>query len=561
MKVKFLFIFIVFSIISSCNKEDEKLTETPVSDDPLEETVIEDQEKPKLTVVGLTGVIEKISEISISIVDDSSVETMVTLGGEELASSTEKQFTFSLNPYGIAVGDTDFTVTSKDAGGNETIETFTLEIKHLLMTYEYGIDEDERNPEKWIFFNDLDGNSLTNFRAEVGLKKVYTNEKLVGDKVYYSIANYKSTVSGTHTSKNLLVTTNKVPLGESRFPILYEPSRRSDLSNTLELRINLIGEDDGYAKYWSEGSNYTVFTTGGGGNMAIFGVRHDATVPIYIRTPVLNSKGFFDGKKENYTYKIFSPQTGDIIIEINEEEFGRAEDNFVLSIPPHDAGSMNLRRFGYENNEALLANINHVIYETEEAENVMADYYDLPLLNDLNTYRNQLFYKKNGIGYFTQDFDNTINASIPNWTLISDINESSINITAQNSGVDFYRIKFIMNDISDNNNVKYMTWNYRVFGELDQEKTAPRLTIPTNILDEINEDFYRNTDNLQFTSVDAYDYDEYDGYEEVMNWFALIKSRLTQDKNTYKRVSFYNTDASGKSNSFSEDFSDGEVKE
>ena len=141
-----IILFILIGLLLSCGGNDDS------SNDPvLPEEQENDDISPEINASGIGEIIEVMTDITIAIIDQSAVETEILLDGEEIFSSTLKEFTYNFNPYIIPVGPHTIVVRSTDNSGNENSRTFEVDIKHLLMSYEYGAQENDRNPFKWIF--------------------------------------------------------------------------------------------------------------------------------------------------------------------------------------------------------------------------------------------------------------------------------------------------------------------------------------------------------------------------------------------------------------------------
>ena len=543
MRIKTPLLALLFILSFSCNKSEENITEDPQAEEP----VVEDEKKPELTVSGFSDIIETTTVISVSVVDDSTVETKIVHDGEALATSTEKQFHLPINPYGIPVGPTDFTVISKDAKGNEVSETHTVEIKHLLMTYGYSSQENDSPNERWLFFNDLNGKELAVIDPIVGNLKIYTDEIILEDKILFSTANLITWTPSSPTSdKTLSLITYKIPLAGTRpeggYNTYIEPE------NTAEVTLNGIPLVNGSPDYYAFGRNYNTSAYNGDDLKTTLTIKHDATQPICIRTNRWGgSKPKFDGKKENYRYYLLTPETGNTNLVVEADQLIPAENNLKVDIPEHDPGTLFCNRDGFENAENLAAYIGSSVYDKDSAnETEIVDYLDLPIFPDFIYYDTIIEYAKNGSSYSTRGSDANLDVTMPNWITSSQTTDTQIEVVADNQEVDYYSIRFGKSENSASGS-RRVQWSFNVFGEDGSPKTSPRLKIPELITETIGEPYFQTTDDLETNGLIAVDYAKYDSYDEIVEWFAFGKNSPIGGENKYRQISYSSSSYSGKS--------------
>ena len=190
-----------------------------------------------------------------------------------------------------------------------------------------------------------------------------------------------------------------------------------------------------------------------------------------------------------------------------------------------------------------------MIYEVLEDSGFLAESLSLPVLSGLKHYRNRIRYRRDGKIYEARGFDNQLDVNMPDWSLSSDIDNKKMTLIADNQAVDFYFIQFKKSMNLNSEDERKMTWNYRVFGKGNENKSAPRLQIPTVITDAIGEDFYKDTSDLSLSRISALDYDEFNSFEEIMDWVALIQNNPTIDQTGFRQITFPLPTVSGKGNS------------
>jgi len=537
MRTRITLFTILLVSFFSCTEAEEPIIEDPIA---------EDDKNPELTVNGFTEIIETYVDVSINIVDDSTVETKVMHEGEEIATSSEKQFDLSLSPYAIPVGSTDFIVTSTDAKGNETSETYSVEIKHLLMNYEYGAQESENGPQRWLFFNNLDGEELASIAPEVGDTKIYTDEIILENKIFYTQANYNVATYPNGSFKNLHLITYKVPLATTKPMGFY--NNFVELENTVEVTLNDVPFVNGSPDYIALGRGYNTIDYSGDNLHTKLIIKHDASGPIYIRTNRFGgSTPKFDGKKENFSYLVFTPETGDTNILFEADQLKPAENTVKLDMPVHDPGSLFFARKGFKNAEDLAEFKSFGIYDKDSAnETQMADYLDLPVLPMLDLYENYLSYAKNGHYYNITSIDSNLDVNMPNWAASVLIDDTNIEVTADNQEVDYYSARLNKNEY-ENNDGKGMHWILNVFEEDGNAKSIPRLALPTIISEAIEEPFFQTASDMVLQQLSAFDYAKFDSYDQIVDWHVFNKNKPAGNEYKYRQLSFPVSENSGKS--------------
>lgn len=540
-------IAICFQLIS-CDPEEVK------EEEPVQEEVVEQEEEvpdteptddvaPEIVVTGITEAVETYTDISLSISDASETDTRILLDGEVLFSSTEKQFDYQLDPYPLAVGMRTLSVQATDSLGNQSVETFTLDVKHLLLSYEYSGQENDRSPFKWIFFNDMDGLPLANFRAVPGTEKIYTDQIVSDSTIFYSIVNYTFDPE-YFNSKRLLITTNKITLGGNRLPIVSPPLQNRD--NEFNLTVNQE-ESSIFTTYWGSGSEYRVATTGSGGGTETLGLIFDDTDVVYVRNSGPSGVTFIGEEAPPYSYLSFPVNPGSNQETRDEDDFVQPEGTVSVSIAAHDEGSLRFNRFGYTGDQELATNTYHNIYEAIEDSGFLTPSLALPVLNGLNYYRNQIRYQRDGKSYLSESFENLLDTNMPDWSLSSDFGNDRFTITDDTDDVDVYIIQFIKNRNLNSPDERRITWNYRVFGSSNEVESAPILQVPSEITTAIGESFFESMEGLTLNSLLGIDYTNFETFEEIMDWFAFIQNNPTITERSFRQVSFPTGSVSGKS--------------
>ena len=532
MKIRLLFIYLLLLTSVSCNNSEDIIKDDPVIDDP-----IVDDKNPELTITGFSEIIETDTKISITIVDDSAVETKLLLNNEELATSTAKQFDLDINPYGLPIGQTNFIIVSKDAMGNEKSETFSVEIKHLLIEYEYSLQE-LGDKKHWLFFNNLDGTEIKSILIKTGAQKVYTDKIILEDKIYTSKAAYRS--MAPRDIKYLEISTFKTNLGGKRIASIE--STPQEYKHSLKLKINDVPYKSS-PSYFVGGHGYVANSYSGNESYTNITIKHNADRPIYVRNSFLDLEPNLIGKKENYHYLSISPDVGNTSMEVELDQFLPAEENIRIDFPQHDPGSIFFHRNGFKNEENYMKFEGHNIYDVNEPVEASLDFIDMPIISGLNLYQTSFGYKKNDITYTSLAKDGLLNIEMPNWTADVYGSNSTIQLNANNSDVDYYILSLsrILDVVNGNEySSKAFFWNYNI-PEVEDNKTTivPRLSLPNLINESIDIPFFNSTSELKMTEgVTAIDYTKFNSYDETLEWIFFNINILNINDKDYRLITF-----------------------
>lgn len=541
MSIKVPLVIFILLAFFSCDKKEDKIIVDPIA----EETIVEDETKPVLTIVGFTDIIEISTSISVSIVDESSVETKVVVNDQELIVSTEKQLEISVNPFVLPVGQTDFLVVSTDAKGNETSEIFSVEVKHLLMTYSYNEAEDDGAYKSWVLFNDLEGAELAAVEVVSGEQKIYTNELVQTDKVLFSLIKKKINPSADY--KDILVNTYELPLSgkrsasstESQLPF-YDATASE---NVLELTLNGVAFTNNTSQYNGYGSNYAVMSAEGDEQFTKLNIGHEGLSSVFIRPNSYANSPSFDGKKENYSYIMHNLEPGDTNVSFEQNQLQLAVNTVKLDLPEFDENSFSFKRDGLNTNGGVISFQN--IYEVNTFFGAPVNsYIDLPVISGFNSYLNRMFYEFNGFFYITQS-PNELDVNLPNWNIDIESAPEELTVTTNNPEVDYYSA-WLSKEIFNGDASKLINWYYNFSDTGAEVNTIKRLQLPQLVLDELQDAYFENLDDLALQSaLDALDYAIYDSYDQVVDWL-VFNTPNEEDVRKYRILSIPTSSTSGK---------------
>lgn len=527
MKIKFFPLFLCLFLLFGCGGDSEEPMEGPDDD-----SQIIDEIPPMISRSNLSDIIEVVTDLEISIDDMSLVETKIQINGQEVHSTSERQFVYMINPYPLAVGNAEIRIISEDEFGNISEDVFDMEIKHLLMDFNLGEEEETEFNSNWVFYNDGEGDVITWAKVQPGSNKIYTDAPIEGDQVYYSFATYYLTPT---IQQALEVETYTVGLGETRQP---PPSFASvDRDESVEVSINRIDAKAGNEcyRYFALGENY--LTSLGPcypalTNLENLKIAFNYPTKIYL-IPGANFE-YFDGKKENFRYAVLEPTQDNPEIVLNETEFRTMDDYFVVDMPPFNATQLNFFRHGFENEADLLNDVNHYIYRVRSASTGGLDYLDIPILEGFEFYRNNIYYTLDEKRVQITQYGNDVDLSMPTWEITNaGISDDTYFIEGLGE-VDYFSYglyKFERTTIS-----RHVAWTLHTF-DSGENRTIPVLEFPTIITDEIGDSYFNGLD-LPLSSLFGTDFENIHSFSEAMDHIGLHSSELRKDEKSEKTVSF-----------------------
>ncbi|TAI49408.1 hypothetical protein [Flagellimonas allohymeniacidonis] len=455
MKRILLYCSALFFAFLSCDSSSEDPTdEGPVqtTDDDISQP---DETAPTISISSVPDVIEVLTEFNLQITDESDqVTTTFSLDGTEIFQSTQKNFTFELDPYDFDSGAKTLEVKSTDDSGNEGSTTVSFELRKLLVVYPDPLRESasiRENTEVYFAINNLEG-GLVDFkkieddedviffapdgfdRQDVIITRfMLTNFTNPSDRIV-DVNSYSGIKPGTH-----LLTE------EEEREMFNQPVER-DQSANLIIDTDRIARVNSYHGFLSGGifpntSNYTLSFASGLDTP--FFVKLDS--PLGISSLIDYAYLFIDGfTKTDFTI----------------DDFGPPAELASLAIPEGD--SFNLLLLGYFDESDYESHKFHIIHFVSGG--TPGTSIEIPLLSELNVYAKQLtLIRPGGKTIFTKQKGADVPFSIPN----IDITKSgeTLNIQGEYDYIDHYLQTFTAaSDVT-------FAWSFI-------ERPIPSMTIP-----------------------------------------------------------------------------------
>ncbi len=152
MKMRFLPILLLLCLGCSSDSSEPEPDGNPNPPTQGEE----DTTAPSINIAGLQDVIEVLTELEVTITDTSqSVNTVLFVNGNEVFTTTQKTFSYELDPFDFPTGETEVTIQSTDDSNNQGIESGTFELKKLLFRSPdlAGFDPSEETMDIYLAIN------------------------------------------------------------------------------------------------------------------------------------------------------------------------------------------------------------------------------------------------------------------------------------------------------------------------------------------------------------------------------------------------------------------------
>ncbi|UJH69079.1 hypothetical protein [Allomuricauda sp. SCSIO 65647] len=541
MMNKFLSIVFLLFLVACSNTDDENNPQ-----DPKNEST-----DPTLSIKNLAdqSTVETFTDIEVTVSDDSEVTTTIYVNDQQVFVTQNLQFVFRLNPYIIPIGSATIRFVATDSDENTVERTFTIDLKHLLFTTDvadYQINGDET---VWDMVHNLGGDLLAVEKLVSGLNKLYSEEIVEEEEIYYSRVYYKS--SDTQYQRLGTVYTYTLKLGEHR-NVTDRVRTNLDNTNRLSLTVDGLPESDYLAYCEARGTKYETTTFGSGSNGTSFIVTADTYFENNTEKLFYTNQSYLvavenggTGKKEDYRYLIIDNPQDQSNVTVEEGDFSGLENSFRLDLP-QGMSSYSIDRYGFETDEDLPLETynNHRIFSHSNAS---VTYVDLPIFDLFGYYRNYVNYHDPVTDYRNTfvTFGNEVDLNEIDGQITFEPMENSIRIStsAQNADV----LRMVYGGVVDDNGDNYwddFNWYYR----LDPRKGEQHqiiLSLPQTIKDEFENGFLFDQDH-RLESADVIDYQKIEDFDDYIFTF-ILEQRADPLENGYRtKTLFHNSGANNK---------------
>ena len=414
---KILFSLLFLHLLLSCGSDSED----PETD--------RDTTPPSISILGVQETIDTPTTINFTIADAAStISTVVLLNGEQVLSTTQKSFSYELDPYELPSGSATLTITSTDDQGNENTETITFNLQKLLFRGNGSFSSS--TVDSYLAINLEETGELIAFR------KIETEE----DLTFYAPDDFEI--------QDLIVTNYGLPVNE---PYLLSTARSTgsvqpgtDLFFTFE-QADLLGLD-----LQSEGQNgqlqlsVTDVPSGyqlslfardyfsGGGGSTDFSINYNTqnTEDIFVYAQPVSSDPI-----AGYRYFILEDYV-DQTISFND--FAVLESDQAVNLPlPDDTERFGVTLAGYMDADESYRNGDYRLLYSHSADVSSSEKaYDIPVLEQYPQLEQWLTINLNDGGKIISTFKGTSEIEIPNFSATRQSN------TVSTSG-DYDMLRFI----------------------------------------------------------------------------------------------------------------------
>ncbi len=485
MHKKLFALAIVFLLVIACDTGENR--EVSLPDDTFEEI-------PDIPIVGFEANLEVATTLNISIPANSNIErTSVLVNEDELLTTTNKTFSFDLNPFDYPTGQNTLSLVFSDAEGNESRQTETFEVNKLLVSIAAPLVADSQ--QVYFSVNTMDGEllSFASVNRKLEIVKLYADDDftpqpiIVTSYVLRPEAIYRATINsianiepGTdlvkHQEAGGIPTENTYEAGSDNVFFVDVTNITSEI-----LAKSLLA-----AAYGHIGSSFPLEqqTTGFETRLQF----RSGINPTIENAFIYTSNSFLDpsGDKigiEDYEYLFLETLPNS---SISFQQFEKPTETRTINIP-NTAVSYFVDTFGYLSEESFRNNKYHFIYDQKGIENIN-NTMQIPLIDKFEIVRNQVLLTLNDSRTLTVSTLGLKDIAPLDWTATRSGN------TVEMSG-DFD--KFTLTLVLDNNPDISMRWLYT-------EKYQENYSMPFESF-EFPEEFtsYASSQNLNISNINA----------------------------------------------------------
>lgn len=352
--------------LSGCSKGSSE-------DMEKDDSIDMETEGPEINILNKPGVVEVVTDIDISITDETNTATRVLINGTEVIKSSEKEFKFTVDPFDYSIGNALVKIISINDLDQENVHDFTIEIKRLLFSdksfyYKKNNTQGQRfislhsSAGELIELRKIDEPQDGNFYAPEDFNKqnlIVTRYEIPGQ-----IANLSSVQSYMDVAIGTVVTLDQTPIDPEFLP------------KTGQLNFKADDMDDLVA------TNY---------NSSLFKDNTDNSTSyqlIYSRE--FNEKFFISTSPEiidpleNYKYFFIS--------DISKSAYSQADLKSPIQISTVDLpvdSDFRLNLYGFEDEQAFRDQRFHEIYVSRSSSSAKAE---VPVIEEFDVYQARLAY-------------------------------------------------------------------------------------------------------------------------------------------------------------------------
>lgn len=373
--------FVVSMTFISCESE---------SSEDIPDEIIE-QSGPKIEILNLLNLVETVTDVNVKITDTSSVSTTVKIDGVEVHSDSNKEFSFSIDPFEFSSGLKSIEIIAVNASQKESVTNRDVEFKRLLFRDQtFFSKENYFQGKRFISIHSLDGNLLYfkeinsvadgTFYAADNLEKqdIIVSRYEFGTKIsnFITIASYTDIKAGTTVTENQNIDSPDFYVKDSNFS--FQVNGIADLvADNYNSKIVSVDPNapNSYQLIYSKDQS---------------------------KEFLISTSAMIENPIENYKYVI--------IDDLNKtnyeiEDFKTASQNVLIDIPVDANLRFNLR--GYKNEDAFRDYQFNEIYVSRVAPDKKVA---VPVLEEFTVYESLLTYSydRTDVFLFQKGIDNAL---------------------------------------------------------------------------------------------------------------------------------------------------------
>ncbi len=360
-----------------------------------------DEVPPSINLTGIDTSLEELTAVTINISDSSpAVTTKVSINNDQVLETTEKQFTYEIDPFSFPTGTTTLTIRAEDENNNKAEVNRTFELSKLLVKIADNVSR--TNPEfVEVFYavNTMDGELLgyTDAVNRWDTVKIYAPDNFMVQPIILTSYMLSSAVGPAFVATSF---SNIVP-GTDFFPFQENAGKRtannaaafdSNVGLNASFNFSITGipfepeawEFRGFGSRYGVISNPTVTPNGTDFDYSVtFGYRSESPQDVVI------TNGSFANLNELVDLEYFEIQALENQ-SISYKDLKKTENFIAIQIPETIARGSTLRLDGIkENNNSPYDDFSHLLTTGFEANTSPNNVFNLsiPQINGFDAIR------------------------------------------------------------------------------------------------------------------------------------------------------------------------------
>ena len=410
---KLLTLPLLLWMVMACDSNENEQTSLP--DDTSEEL-------PEIPIVGFEANLEVATTLNISIPENSNIErTSVLVNEDELLSTTNKTFSFDLNPFDYPTGQNTLSLVFSDTDGNESRQSKTFEVNKLLVSIASARVFSSR--QAFFSVNTLQGEliAFANVTKEVENINLYANDGFVEQPIVvtsYIINSGEFYQVDVHSISDLEPGTDLIALQRAAGITTEDTFDGSPLITPFTIDVFDLDTEEQGESLFAVGHNHIVEAnsttpgTGGFTSQLRFISNNEPIRDVVLYTSQSGTVAVDNQFNiEDYRYRLIPNPTDQ---SLSFTEFETASNTVTFNIPDNTE-NYTFRVFGFLNQTALANNEYRYVYDSNSGNT--SSQIQFPVIPEYTILRNDLRISLNGGNTsFKASTLGEKDIALPNWS-------------------------------------------------------------------------------------------------------------------------------------------------